>query len=438
MLAAAEVLDQIVGKDALLTCDPETPDFTSDKFPTLVIQSGSIRAGLPFSDPKEVFELVCALPEYLGRDKALILAWDIKPLCSYLKFKLKLELKLPKVLYDLKAIESYFGIHKEAPKTAQEAIHRLAAISQIPAWKTYRELYQSIYLPLLLDVLPSIETTGLAHRGKKCLVYPCYEVEGQSNGRLRCTKAYGNKSYLPHSLGPDERQQIYPPFDQLYMLLDYNNLEVSVLQWLSKDEALGEVLASGDDVYLAIWQKVTGQRDEAKRSVCKEIFLPVIYGMGYRALAKKFNISENSSKALIDRLRKTFHKAFHWIESQTVTPSQRLSGCDEDDSIFTDQFGRRRKFDETYKVRNFAVQSPAALICLLKLVKLHNALKADKSGTLCISQHDGYGILVNRNNVKPVYQLSKQILEQPETLFDGLKLKTTVKTGENLNELAPI
>ena len=45
------------------------------------------------------------------------------------------------------------------------------------------------------------------------------------------------------------------------MMFDFRNMEVNMLQWLSKDERLGEIVAKENDVYSAIYEVVTGKRE---------------------------------------------------------------------------------------------------------------------------------------------------------------------------------
>jgi hypothetical protein len=56
---------------------------------------------------------------------------------------------------------------------------------------------------------------------------------------------------------------------------------VTVLQWLSGDPLLTSLLASGRDMYEAIWEEVTGVPCSPEfREACKGFFLPVV-GVAY-------------------------------------------------------------------------------------------------------------------------------------------------------------
>jgi SepF-like predicted cell division protein (DUF552 family) len=79
------------------------------------------------------------------------------------------------------------------------------------------------------------------------------------------------------------------------------------------------------------------------------------------------------------------------------------------------------------------VQSPAALICEHKLVKLSTALKDIANVGMHI--HDGYIIICDRSNLSKTVEVSKQILESDDELYSGLNLKALCKVGEDLNNL---
>ena len=126
------------------------------------------------------------------------------------------------------------------------------------------------------------------------------------------------------------------------------------------------------------------------------------------------------------RSYKTFPIAFRWIQENSL----------HSEGTAIEFFGRRRKFDEHefYKSRNFLVQAPASIICLRKLVKLHQSMQG--LGKLIFHLHDGYGVLMNKtirwqNNCSA----AKEVLESPDDLFAGLKLKVSTKVGGSLNNM---
>jgi DNA polymerase I-like protein with 3'-5' exonuclease and polymerase domains len=154
----------------------------------------------------------------------------------------------------------------------------------------------------------------------------------------------------------------------------------------------------------------------------------VVFGQGKASLSKKMGISEEIAAKLIHSLNRTFPVAFDWVKSQST----------DGNNVATDALGRRRKFEshELYKIKNFCIQSPASMICLRKLVRLHEALSGMAS--ICFHVHDGYCVLCKNSDLDLVREAGISALEEEDCLFEGLGLSTTCKFGPNLNELEEI
>jgi DNA polymerase I-like protein with 3'-5' exonuclease and polymerase domains len=104
-----------------------------------------------------------------------------------------------------------------------------------------------------------------------------------------------------------------------------------------------------------------------------------------------------------------------------------------------DVFGKRRyNFEQgkEYLAKNFSIQSPAATICLEKLINLYFVLK-DKA-KIAYTVHDGYAVYVNKNNWKQIYKNCMEILTSESNLCAGLHLKVSCRGGRNLNDLKSI
>ena len=365
---------------------------------------------------------------FTGKDR-IALAWSAKDFFSMVKRRTEISMEFGGQVYDLSLISSYLSFEAQRPRGFREAVVLLKALMAHPGWKDFSPFYLGVYAPLASSVIPDIETCCLVDNRKRLCVYPLYGIEGQANGRLRAT-APTDSNYNPHSMGPDQRASLRPPgYDQVFVHFDYRNMEVNVLQWLSGDEALGDLLEGDGDPYRAIWSTVTRQEaTEAQRGVCKDVFLPVVFGQGARSLADRLGAKEEIASKIIDRLVSTFPVAFDWVSSQSPNG----------DNVATDRFGRRRRFDgrELYKIRNFAVQSPASMICLRKLVRLHGSLSG--LARVCFHVHDGYCVVCDKNDVREVSEVGTSVLEEEDSLFPGLRLKTLCCSGGSLSDLKPI
>ena len=422
---AIQYLEKL-GNDIFLTSSPDILDFTLNKPISLIIETNDFRLNIPFPVEDSALRECCGtLCHYL--ENKIIIGWDSKNIFSYILGKLGNSFNINSTIYDLNVLEGYIGIEGNKPTNFQEARKRLGKIIHHSSWKNLKNIYLKVYNPLICKIIPEIETVGVVHQKQRKKLHACYTITGQSNGRMKCQKGY-EFGFNPHSVSIEDRIVIRPPFfDHMFMYLDFKHMEVSMLQWLSEDKNLEEILESGVDPYEAIWTIITGlECDESKRQKCKDIFLPVVFGMGVDTLSEKIGISKINARRIIDQIQLKFYTAMNWIKRQQDTV--------EIDGNAVDIYGRIRIFlENVYKSRNFFVQSPAALFCLDKLVVLKHDLQ--NCAYVIATVHDGYVLSVHRKDISEVRDMAIKSLEKESEFFHGLKLHVTCKTGVNLENL---
>lgn len=404
-------------------------DFTSDKSYSLVLSNEQHTKTFSIPSLEDRLKSFMAGLSLVGNgleDKNnLIISWDLKSIISYFSYKSRCNFSLNGNVLDLKILESYVGLDLEKPKNYNEAKLRLRNLVSNYDWKSIYKIYQQVYLPLT-HVIPQIETTGLSDKFAKKRVFPYYEIDGQINGRMKCSSVYLN-SFNPHTLSIENKEHLAPSFfDYHFVSLDYKHMEVSVLQWLSKDNCMKQLLETDDDLYCSIWRTLFNKDcNDEYRQICKNFFLPIIYGLGVDGLMKKMNWTKDVADYVFDKLNTKFKDAVDWIKTQQNSMSSN--------NTYADYFGRIRSFDNAYKIRNFCIQSPASLICLHKLTKLNKAI--ENTAKICMHVHDGYHLICHRQNLIKTVDISKKVLEQEEDLYPGLKLKVSLKYGTNLNNM---
>lgn len=429
----AEAIAAIEGTNVLVRCNPEILDFTNKEAQSELILSGQ--------GGREVNLLLTeeTLPAILGmlsislfdQDKKII-AWNWKALASYVLGKTGKLLKVKASILDLKVLESYCGIKNAAPKTLGEALNRLKFLITGGLWREVEPIYKNIHLPLLTTVLPHLEAIGVLDLERQNKIHACYEIDGQQNGRLKCTESF-QRGFVPHAMTPALREQLKPlDFEQLFMSFDFRGMEVFVLAQLSQDENLLD-LCKQKDIYVSLYERLTGKTSDKKedRDFAKKAFLPVIYGMSAYALSQGCGVAIDVAEMVVERIGSLFPAAFAFVskyESQV-----------KEHGYAKDVFGKRRngfKEGKEYLARNFAIQSPAATICAEKLIDLHFALhgKADIAYTI----HDGYVVYATKENWKQIYKICTEVLTAESTLCPGLRMKVSCRAGRNLNDLKPV
>jgi len=357
-----------------------------------------------------------------------ILVWDWKNIATYILAKTNKNYIVDGVIIDLKILESYVGRKLKPPKSLNEALIRLKDLVSSGLWKEIEPIYKNLHLPLSTFTIPRLETTALIDvlTGKK--VYAHYEIDGQENGRLRCSQEF-NEGFVPHAMRPLVKENLKPrSFEELFLVFDFRAMEVFMLSWLSQDPLLKE-LTEQPDIYFSLYSKLIGSEPQKKddRELIKKMFLPVIYGQSSYMLGQRCNIPKEAADSIVDRINSLFPTALAWIKNQQKQ-LQELG-------YSKDIFGKRRTFDEgkEYLVRNFCIQSPAAVVCLEKLNQLYFAFK--NKTDIAFTVHDGYAVYANKENWKDIFKIGQEVLSSESELCPKLRLKVTCRGGRNLNDL---
>ena len=357
-----------------------------------------------------------------------VITWNIKDFFSLVLHKTKKKFVVESNFFDLKIIEKFifFDFNDKAPDSYNSCLNRLKNCVNSKNWKQYMSLHTEYYKPLISNVIPAIENVGvLSHQlGRK--IYPYYVIDGENNGRMGSSGHKGS-TFNPHNLGPEQRQDLMPnQREDVFINIDFKNQEVVVLAWLSKDQKLVDFLSKNDDFYANVYELLFNKKysDTSERSVCKKAFLPTFYGMSAFNLSQSIGVSLEEAEQVQNNIRNQFRTAWDWIVAQQESVKNHKT--------YYDHFGRCRIFkeNEEYKVRNFAVQSPAAVICNKKLMLLHDNIKE-----IPYFVRDGYYFYSKNNKIKEnLLKFYKNLVQFEE----NMRFKVSIKFGRDLDNLKSI
>jgi hypothetical protein len=413
-------------RSVFLKLEPEVPDYTV-RSPFKIILCGTNRELELDITPENILQVIAQFDATVFDKEKVnrLYTWNFKALAVYFKAITGKFIKPENSIIDLKVIEYFLGTRKKVPENLVECVDRTRLVLNHKGWMP---VYKTIHLPLTLRVLPSIESTPLLDEAARKSLYPHYEIEGITSGRMNCLKKFAN-SYLPHNMGPDVKSVLKPRgYGVRFLSTDYRHCEIAVLQFLSKDERLLEMLSRDEDVYKGIYKAIANDEcdTDAKRDKAKKMMISVMYGAGAERLGEIIGVPEPVAKELIRRIRIVFKTACDWMDSQR---ERAKSG------IFTDFFGRPRDFtSEPYKAPDIMVQGLAATVCQEKLIDLFDKLDSNKA-YIAYSVHDGYGLVVKLDVARDMYKLVKSTLEAESKLVPGLKMKVEIKFGARLDAM---
>jgi hypothetical protein len=432
LIKLAEDLGRLISHDKILflKTEPEIANFTRPFDGDLLIygEKRKVVVKLP-TDLSDIRNVYNQLKECVFSEGMTSIFWNVKNLISYFKFHNPKDIVLNSKIVDLKLIEAFLGIKQGPPTSLNDALRRLTLYINSEDAKS---IHNKIHKPLALEVIPHMETfKGVIDEELNKFVYPSFEIEGQTFGRLNCHKEFDN-CITPHNMGDEKKGMLKLKGEKDYFIyFDFKHMEVSMLQWLTGDAELKQAMNMNTDLYRGIYQMVFNEPcdNDNKREMIKSLFLPIMFGLTPFGLERDYGVSEKSANQIHWLIKNKFPTAWKYMEDHHEQAKKAPTA--------KDYFGRIRSFAEKpISIRGFLVQAASATFCQEKLIELHRCLNGH--GNLLYTIHDGYVLVANEENLNKVIINGLKALQSESNICKGLKMRVSCSVGAKLSRLKQI
>lgn len=118
---------------------------------------------------------------------------------------------------------------------------------------------------------------------------------------------------------PDYRECYIPDEGHKLVICDWSTQEPRFAAYLSGDERLKEIFNSGGDLYIGVARHIFGEeieKHDPRRKAMKALVLGILYGMGYKSLAARLEISEDLAEGYINKFFESFPGMTSYVERQ--------------------------------------------------------------------------------------------------------------------------
>lgn len=314
---------------------------------------------------------------------------------------------------------------KGAYSTNNEVLQALSSMHPVPGMIIkYRELFK-----LKSTYIESLPTYVNPKTGR---IHTSYWQGGVATGRLSSSDP--NMQNIPASgTGLEIRAAFKPVEGNVYLSADYSQIELRVLAYLSRDDALVNAFLQKHDIHAETASRLFGVKlkdvTHEQRQVGKRINFSILYGLTPYGLSKDLGISFAEAKQYIETYFEQYPKVSTWMESVVAFTHEH--------GYVTTHWGRRRYipainetnknlYEEARRVAiNTVAQGTSAEIMKLGMIQLEQALRAQGYGAQILLQiHDELLLSVPKDELAKTEKLVTQVLENVVGWPIPLEVKT--------------
>ncbi len=349
----------------------------------------------------------------------------------------QINLNSPKQLEDLLFYHLNLpAIKKTTQKTAYstdyEVLKELSKLHEIPKLIIkYRELFKlkSTYLEKLHKHI----------NPKTNRIHTSFSQISAATGRLASSEP--NLQNIPVD-GFLIRSAFKPKNNYKFISLDYSQIELKVLAYLSRDKDLINAFINNHDIHTITASGLFDQNQEditdEQRQFGKRINFGILYGLTAHGLSKELNISHTDANNYIKKFMHQYKELTAWIDQ--IIEKTKKNGYVET------LFKRRRylpgineKNKNIYELSkriaiNTLVQGTAAEIVKIGMLNLHKAIKEyNLDANIILQIHDELILEVHKNDIDKTQKIAKTILESVVSWDFDLSVST--KVGNDWQEV---
>lgn len=318
------------------------------------------------------------------------------------KLRVSAEEKLIKIEADITTMVGEKKVNINSPKQLATYLYdtlKLPRLSENTAYATGENILKRIsdkhpIVPLILEhrktakLLRTYLSALPSYVSEDGRIHPNFKQVGTGTGRLSCDNP--NLQNIPkgESEGGEIREAFVPEDGHVFIIGDYDQMELRMLAHISKDKALIEAFTSGVDIHKLTAQKIFNKAeisDEERRSA-KTINFGIIYGQSVNGLAKALDISPKEATKFMYSYACAYPSAWMWRKMQ-------MWGVQKTPIVET-IIGRKRDLNAVSGVAdrmslNTPIQGSCADLVKIAMIRCYKALKKAGLKTKIVLQiHD--------------------------------------------------
>ena len=270
-------------------------------------------------------------------------------------------------------------------------------------------------------------------------VHTSFNQAVTATGRLSSTNPNLQNIPIRSEEGNRIRRAFVPAPGMVFLAADYSQIDLRVLAHYSRDPALCQAFADGEDIHSRTAIEIFGiaplMVTGDMRRVAKSINFGIVYGMSSFGLANQLNIGRKEAQKFIDRYFQHYPGVERFMR-EIVEQARR-------DGFVTTLFGRRRTLPDINSkkksLREFAertaintpIQGTAAEIIKVAMIKVEQELAARRiDAHLLLQIHDELVFELEERWLDVAQALVKQVMEEAVPL--AVPLAVNITKGDSL------
>tara|TARA_B100000586_G_scaffold86430_1_gene61367 strand:- start:1699 stop:4461 length:2763 start_codon:yes stop_codon:yes gene_type:complete len=278
-------------------------------------------------------------------------------------------------------------------------------------------------------------------------VHTSFLLAATSTGRLASSNPNLQNIPIKTEDGREIRKAFIAEKNNVLISADYNQVEMRILADLADVKELKKAFINKDDIHSITASQVfnvsINKVDQNLRRKAKAINFGIIYGITQYGLAKQISVSNHEALEFINSYFKKFPEIKDYMQST-------VKFCRKNGYV-SNIFGRRIHLrginDKNFSIRSFQeraainapIQSSAADIIRLAMIKLHELIKLKKvhDVRMLLQIHDELVfecLKSNQDDVKKIVKKTMESISSSEHYMSTIPLDVNINSGNNWDE----
>ena len=269
------------------------------------------------------------------------------------------------------------------------------------------------------------------------LIHTIYKQTLTRTGRLSSVEPNLQNIPVRNEEGRKVRKAFIPQND-LFLSIDYSQIELRILAHLSGDEELRNAFINDQDIHTKvaadIFDITEDQVTKNQRRTAKAVIFGIVYGISGYGLGENLELSAKDAKKYIDKYLSLYPKVDEYMKNNIKTAYET--------GYVKTLFNRKRVIEEltntNYMIRqsgermalNTPIQGTSADIMKMAMIKVYEEMRKHNFKSKIVMQvHDELIFDVYENELDELIKIAKNAMENIYTL--SVPLKVSADTGKN-------